>query len=242
MFPFCGSPFAGQWNVWCFSTVIQITFRSLTSDISSIYNTNIINVFIISTITINAMLHAPSPCRNDPFVHTADVWLKPNTHNLPTKIITTKIAWLKLSVIFPMHMKTPALKHYIMLESNPLKSRILVRRLAVRQDWPDISSASISAVSTPILLLLCPLPHTLQYNIIVYCVILKCYMLLYHNIILHIIYDHIHLNHVVLQHVLCHVALSVPPLPHPSEDLDPTAAAHRPRFSGGILSCSEGNS
>ena len=50
---------------------------------------------------------------------------------LPTKIIPTKIRWLKTSRIFPMSMRIPPLKLTILPESNPLKSRILVRRLAV---------------------------------------------------------------------------------------------------------------
>ena len=61
------------------------------------------------------------------------------TPNLPTNISTTKIAWLKLSRRFPMDMRIPPLRIKILLESNPLKSRILVRRLAVyglRQIWP----------------------------------------------------------------------------------------------------------
>ena len=51
--------------------------------------------------------------------------------NLPTKIIPTKKYWLKLSGKLPMHMIILPLKIKIMFESNPLTSRILVRRLAV---------------------------------------------------------------------------------------------------------------
>ena len=51
------------------------------------------------------------------------------TPNLPTKNLPTKIAWLKLSGKFPLDMRIPPLKIKIMLESNPPKSRILVRRL-----------------------------------------------------------------------------------------------------------------
>ena len=54
--------------------------------------------------------------------------------NHPTKIIRAKIAWLKLSVIFPMDLTIPPLEFKIMLESNPLKSRILV--LVIYDDWP----------------------------------------------------------------------------------------------------------
>ena len=59
--------------------------------------------------------------------------LAPSHHspNLPTKIMPTKIAWLKYSGKFPMDIRIPPLKIKILLESNPLKSRILVRRLAV---------------------------------------------------------------------------------------------------------------
>ena len=53
------------------------------------------------------------------------------TPNLPTKIIPTKIAWLKHSRKSPMGMRIPPLMFKIMLKSKPLTSRILVRRLAV---------------------------------------------------------------------------------------------------------------
>ena len=53
------------------------------------------------------------------------------TPDLPTNIIPAKIAWLKSSWKSPMDMRTPPLQIKILLESNPLRSRILVRRLAV---------------------------------------------------------------------------------------------------------------
>ena len=53
------------------------------------------------------------------------------TPNLPTKIIPTTIARLKLSGKFPMGLEIPPLTIKILLESNPLKSRILVWRLAI---------------------------------------------------------------------------------------------------------------
>ena len=56
-----------------------------------------------------------------------------HTPNLPGKIIPAKIRRLKVSGKFPtLDMRIPPLKHKIMPESSPLKSRILVRRLAVR--------------------------------------------------------------------------------------------------------------
>ena len=51
--------------------------------------------------------------------------------NLPTKIIPAKIYWLELSREFPMGLEISPLNIKIMFESNPLKSRIVVRRLAV---------------------------------------------------------------------------------------------------------------
>ena len=51
--------------------------------------------------------------------------------NLPTKNLPTKIAWLKTFGELPMDMRIPPLKIKIMLESDPLKSEILMRRLAV---------------------------------------------------------------------------------------------------------------
>ena len=53
--------------------------------------------------------------------------------NLPIKI-----AWLKLSGTFPMDRKIPALKTKTLLESNPPKSRIFVRRLAVGPQPPAV--------------------------------------------------------------------------------------------------------
>ena len=54
----------------------------------------------------------------------------PRTPNLP-KIMPTKICWLKTYSKFPMGLGIPPLEIKIMLESNPLTSRILVRRLGV---------------------------------------------------------------------------------------------------------------
>ena len=62
------------------------------------------------------------------------------TPNLTTKIIPATIAWLKPSGKFPMDMRISPLKHKIMLESNPLKSRIFVRRLAVYRRSHDLST------------------------------------------------------------------------------------------------------
>ena len=53
-----------------------------------------------------------------------------STPNFPIKIIPTKIAWLIISRKSPMDMRIPPLKTKILLESNPLNSRILVQRLA----------------------------------------------------------------------------------------------------------------
>ena len=54
------------------------------------------------------------------------------TTNLPTTDITpTKIAWLELPVRSPMGLGIPPLWIKIMLESNPLKSKMLVGRLGV---------------------------------------------------------------------------------------------------------------
>ena len=62
------------------------------------------------------------------------------TPHLPTNIIPTKIARFKLSGKFPMGLGMPPLKIKIMLESNPLKSIMLVRRLAV--NFPSLWSAA----------------------------------------------------------------------------------------------------
>ena len=59
------------------------------------------------------------------------------TKIIPTKIIPTKIRWLKTSRKSPMDMRIPPFNIKIMLESNPPKSRILVRRLAVAKTSHD---------------------------------------------------------------------------------------------------------
>ena len=59
------------------------------------------------------------------------VVLPGSTPNLPTKIMPTKIAWLKLSGKFSMGLGIPPLKIKILLGSNPPKSRILAWRSAV---------------------------------------------------------------------------------------------------------------
>ena len=56
----------------------------------------------------------------------------PHKPNLPTTILPAKIPWLKLSGEFPMDMRIPPLRIKTLLESNPLKSTILVRTSAVR--------------------------------------------------------------------------------------------------------------
>ena len=53
------------------------------------------------------------------------------TPNPPTNITPTNIAWLRFSGKFPMDMIIPPLIIKIMLESNPLKSTMLVGRLDV---------------------------------------------------------------------------------------------------------------
>ena len=51
--------------------------------------------------------------------------------NLPTNIIPTKLRRLKLWRKFPTDTRVPPLEIQILLEPNPLQSRILVWRLAV---------------------------------------------------------------------------------------------------------------
>ena len=54
------------------------------------------------------------------------------TANLPTRFVPAKIARLKTPGEFPADMRIPALEIKILTESNPLTSRISVRRLAAR--------------------------------------------------------------------------------------------------------------
>ena len=53
------------------------------------------------------------------------------TPNLPTNIMPTKIARLKLSGKSPMDLRIPPIQIKVMLESNPLESTMLVGRLTV---------------------------------------------------------------------------------------------------------------
>ena len=76
------------------------------------------------------------------------------TPNLATKTIPTKIAWLKHSGKFPMDMRMPSLEFRILPESSPLKSRILVRRLAVR-DFIQGLQAKLNQILIALMLLLC---------------------------------------------------------------------------------------
>ena len=54
-----------------------------------------------------------------------------STPDLPTNIVPTNIAWLKLSGKSTMGLGIPPLRIKIMLESNPLKPTMLVGRLGV---------------------------------------------------------------------------------------------------------------
>ena len=56
-----------------------------------------------------------------------------STPNLPTNIVPTNIAWLKLSGASPMGLGISPLKFKIVLESNPLKSKLLIGGLGVAQ-------------------------------------------------------------------------------------------------------------
>ena len=68
------------------------------------------------------------------YIYTSYIYIY--IYNIPAKITPApaKIAWLRLSGKFPVDVRFPPLNIEIMLESDPLKSRILVRRLAV----PDV--------------------------------------------------------------------------------------------------------
>ena len=59
----------------------------------------------------------------------------PCTANLPSKIIPAKIPWLKASGEFPAGMRIQPLRIRIMLESDPMKSRTLVRRLGAVESF-----------------------------------------------------------------------------------------------------------
>ena len=95
-----------------FHPVMSITYQDLTT--SCLTNSIISTVFRQPLIRARAGVLTPS---------------------LPTKTIPTEIPWLIISGKFPVEMRIPPLEIKNMLESNPLKSRILVWRLAVRGGW-----------------------------------------------------------------------------------------------------------
>ena len=70
------------------------------------------------------------------YIYSACIWILQAipalvVQQISPHIIPTKIRRLKLSAEFPIDMRIPPLKIKSMPESSPLKSRILVRRLAV---------------------------------------------------------------------------------------------------------------
>ena len=91
----------------------------------------------------------------------------PSTPNLPTKIIPTKMCRLRLCGKFPMGMRNPPLETKIPLESNPLKSRILVRRLAVDTVTFVVAAWSLSLLfPTRIRLFVLPLTVRKQFRLL----------------------------------------------------------------------------
>ena len=73
--------------------------------------------------------------------------MKARERNLPTNIIPTNIAWLKLSGKFPMDIRIPPLKIKIMLESDPLKSTMLVGEWGVSATGRSLTSRAPYAQS-----------------------------------------------------------------------------------------------
>ena len=76
---------------------------------------------------------------------TSSICTITGTPNFPTKNLPAKIRRLKTSGGFPMDMRIPPFEIKIMLESSPLKFRILVRRLAVeiREHFCKLSVFSV---------------------------------------------------------------------------------------------------
>ena len=80
----------------------------------------------------------------------------PLTPNLPTNIIPTNIAWLKLSGNFPMGLGIPPLNIKIVLESNPPKPTMLVGRLGARREtlasrlWSNLGARNFQSRTRPL--------------------------------------------------------------------------------------------
>ena len=108
--------------------LIQWTYPYILVLARRVLGTNGYLVFVLPAVLGGALNHAVLKCM---FPWRTRLQPEAPTPNLPTKIIPTKIARLKLSGRFPIDMKFPPLTIKILLESDPLKSRILVRRLAV---------------------------------------------------------------------------------------------------------------
>ena len=96
----------------------------------------------IPPVEIKIMFES-SPLKSIIFLRRLPV---PQDHTPRTLTIPAKIASLKLSGAFPVDMRIPPLESSIMIESNPLKSTILVlvRRLAVPRPRPTASAARSS--------------------------------------------------------------------------------------------------
>ena len=92
---------------------------------------DIIQYYIINTIYYN-MIWSNRPRRRARFSTALPDTANLPAKNLPAKKLLAKIRWLKTSGKIPMGLGISPLNIIIMPESNPLKSRISVRGLAVR--------------------------------------------------------------------------------------------------------------
>ena len=89
-------------------------------------------IYISRRLARGARAHARDGCGRLRDAARRGLWLEKSAPHLPTNIYpNTEIAWVKLSRKFPIDMMIPPLNIKIMLGSNPLKSIISVRRLAV---------------------------------------------------------------------------------------------------------------
>ena len=115
---------------------LSLGVKDRTHDASSMQSSN-----RLATLPAFTMAQGLVPCKCTP--------------NLPTTTLPTKVRWLNKSGRLPMDMIIPPLWLKIQLESNPLKSRIVVQILAVNSQVTTQASSDIYLAYPP-----CPLYST----------------------------------------------------------------------------------
>ena len=85
----------------------------------------------LNPLALQRLLDSSRQTNVDSFPSLVIFWHCIDTPDLPTNIVPTSIAWLKLSGKSPMGLGNPPLEFKIVLESNHLKPTMIVGRLGV---------------------------------------------------------------------------------------------------------------